>query len=323
MTETNPLYNIVCDVLGQPKKYNETTLQGQWNCIHTCLTENNDIPDGKGNLEISLSKFMFHCWKCEWSGSIRKIIKKYGSKIQLKTFDSLIDYDSNSNEKIIKQQGPIHLPKEFILFKTANKNNLSYKESHNYLINRGLDDDIIEEYNIGYCSEGKYENRIIFPSYNIDNKLNYFVARSFTGNKIKYKNPPVEKLNIIINEKNINWDSTIYLVEGVFDMIGLYPIKNIIPLIGKVLSDHLYYSLIKKSNGYICVVLDEDAKKEMYQIYKKLHTTTQLKNKIRVIDLPKNSDLSNIRRDFGKEGIVEILKTNRKLKLEDYIKYEV
>ena len=322
--KTNPIYNVMVNILGNPKKYNESTLQGQWDCVNDCLTENCDILDGKGNLEISFSKNLFHCWKCGYSGSIRKLIKKYGNKIQLKQYDSLADFDDlNNNEKTIKQQGLLYLPKEFILFKNANKNDLVYKESYNYLISRGLDDEIIEKYNMGYCLEGKYQNRIIIPSYDLNNKLNYFIGRSFNGHKIKYLNPILPKMNIIINEKNINWDGTIFLTEGIFDMIALFPLSNIIPLIGKVMSDYLYYTLIKKSNGYIVIVLDSDAKEEMYHTYKKLHTTTKLKDKIRVVDLPGDSDLSIIRQDFGKEGIKELLKSCRKLKLKDFMKNNI
>ena len=324
--ENNPIYNIIVNVLGNPKKYNETQQQGQWDCIHTCLTENNDIPDGKGNLEISFSKGVFKCWKCEWSGYLRKLIKRYGSKLDLKQYDSLIDYtnDNNGQDKKLIKQEQLYLPQELILFKDViNKKDLSYKEAYNYLISRGLNDEIINEYNIGYCSKGKYENRIIFPSYNKHNKLNYFLARSYVGHKIKYKNPILPKMNVIINEININWDSTIFLTEGMMDAMALYPIKNVIPLIGKTMSDHLYHILLKRAKGYIIVCLDGDAKKETYQIYKKLHTTIQLKNKVRIIDLPDNSDLSDIRKDFGKEGIIEILKTNRKLELSDYIENNI
>jgi len=189
---------------------------------------------------------------------------------------------------------------------------------------RGLNDEIIEKYNMGYCSEGRYENRIIIPSYDENNKLNYFVARSFTGQKIKYLNPNIEKMNLIINEHNINWNNSLFICEGMFDMIGLYPLTNIIPLIGKVMSDHLYYTLIKKLNGgYIFIVLDGDAKIEMYQIYKRLHTTIQLKDKIRVVDIPTDTDLSQIRKDFGLSGIRELLKSNKKLKLDDYMANEI
>ena len=51
-----------------------------------------------------------------------------------------------------------------------------------------------------------YSNRIIIPSYDLDNRLNYFIARSIHAEeKFKYKNPPVSK-NVIMFENQINWN---------------------------------------------------------------------------------------------------------------------
>ena len=50
--------------------------------------------------------------------------------------------------------------------------------------------------------------------------VNYYSGRSYDKfNKLKYKNPDVSKSDIIFNEGLINWDSNVYLVEGVFDHI--------------------------------------------------------------------------------------------------------
>lgn len=331
MEQINPLYNLIISILGEPGpgKINHTKQQYGFNCPE-CSNEKGVQNDGKYNLEVNLKQLVFKCWACSdinnTHGSLKKLIRERGTKFQLKQYLSLVDEDDeqNNNDDNQHYKGPIYLPRELILFKDGNKNDLSYKESINYLALRGLNDEIIEKYNMGYCSEGRYENRIIIPSYDENNKLNYFVARSFTGQKIKYLNPNIEKMNLIINEHNINWNNSLFICEGMFDMIGLYPLTNIIPLIGKVMSDHLYYTLIKKLNGgYIFIVLDGDAKIEMYQIYKRLHTTIQLKDKIRVVDIPTDTDLSQIRKDFGLSGIRELLKSNKKLKLDDYMANEI
>ena len=50
-----------------------------------------------------------------------------------------------------------------------------------------------------------YAGRIIVPSYDVDNKLNYFLARDFTGNAyLKYKNPPVIKMWLYLKIKLIS-----------------------------------------------------------------------------------------------------------------------
>ena len=111
---------------------------------------------------------------------------------------------------------------------------------------------MILKYNIGFCYSGLYENRIIIPSYDENNELNYFIARSFlTKTKVKYKNPDVQKENIIWNENSIRWDEPLYIVEGVFDSIFL---SNSIPLLGKHMSDYLYSKLYSTAKKIIMVM---------------------------------------------------------------------
>ena len=75
-----------------------------------------------------------------------------------------------------------------------------------YLYKRGIDDSDILKYNIGYCDEGLYSNRIIIPSYDSDGQLNFFVGRDFYNSKLKYRNSPTSKdiigFDLFINGMN-------------------------------------------------------------------------------------------------------------------------
>jgi hypothetical protein len=64
---------------------------------------------------------------------------------------------------------------------------------------------------------------------------------------MKYKNPEAQKEILIFNEYLINWDETIYLVEGAFDSIF---IPNAIPMLGKFMSEHLF-SVLYEYNGFV------------------------------------------------------------------------
>ena len=84
----------------------------------------------------------------------------------------------------------VSLPYEFKRL-TETHTDFSYSKAMKYLKNRGIESYDIERYDIGYCDKGDYAGRIIVPSFDADNKLNYFLARDFTGNAyLKYKNPP-------------------------------------------------------------------------------------------------------------------------------------
>ena len=90
-----------------------------------------------------------------------------------------------------------------------------YRKVEQYVKDRGITQEDIIRYNLGYCDSGIYSNRIIIPSYDRDNRLNYFIRSVFDEEKFKYKNP-ISK-NVTIFENQINWKEPITLTEGVFD----------------------------------------------------------------------------------------------------------
>jgi DNA primase len=121
---------------------------------------------------------------------------------------------------------------------------------------RGLTEQDILKYNIGYCVSGLYQNRIIIPSYDSNGQLNYFVGRDFYKGGMKYKNPPISK-DIVGFDLYINWNEPLILCEGVFDAISIK--RNAIPLFGKTISKKLSTKIIEKKTKHIVIALDNDA----------------------------------------------------------------
>ena len=120
---------------------------------------------------------------------------------------------------------------------------------------------------MGYTMDGPYANRIIIPSYDSNNKLNYFLARSFYESGLKYKNPPVSK-NVIVFENQINWKMPLVLCEGVFDAIAIR--RNAVPLLGKFVPKKLLKMMIKNQVKEVYVALDDDAITEAREIEQSL-----------------------------------------------------
>ena len=133
-----------------------------------------------------------------------------------------------------------------------------------YAEERGITKDDIRRYNIGYCDSGHYANRIIIPSYDSDNRLNYFIESVFTEEKFKYKNPPVSK-NVIMFENQVNWNETVTLVEGVFDAMAVK--RNAIPILGKFIPKKLNDFIFKNGVKSINILLDEDIFNNSVTIY--------------------------------------------------------
>lgn len=313
--------SIIYNVFGSDShNHSKSKYQISYNCP-VC-----DDCGNKGNLEINYRKLVMKCWKCcddegGLSGSLRKLVKSYGSQRDLKLYDEITeDYTPEyiKTTYIENYKPNIKLPKETIIMSTAKRDH-NFMEAYNYLKMRGLNDEIIAKYNLGYCTTGKYRGRIIIPSYDKDGDLNYFVARSYIGHKQTYDNPIVSKMEIIVNQLSINWDSTIYLVEGMFDMMGL-GLDNTIPLLGKIMSEKLYYEILKRAKGYVVICLDPDAKLYAYRIYQRLQHSMELHDRVRVIDLPLNMDIAKIREVYGEKGVIKCLRKARKLTLEDFTK---
>ena len=157
----------------------------------------------------------------------------------------------------------VALPYEFNRLTETHKD-FSYRNALGYLKSRGIESYDIERYDIGYCPGGDYGGRIIVPSYDADNKLNYFLARDFTGNAyLKYKNPPVSK-DVVVFENQIDFSEPLVLCEGVFDAIAIR--RNAIALLGKNIPSKLKMKMIENKVTEVYVVLDQDAMKNAIAI---------------------------------------------------------
>ena len=288
-----------------------------------CTELNNGIPDGKKNLTINTGRRIFKCWKCEpkFSGSLGKLIRLYGTKADYELYKSYADIYGNEysyEDDDEKEYAPVYLPKEMILFSQMETGNLEHFEAYNYLLNeRKISRELILKYRLGFCTEGKYAKRIIVPSYDSKGEINYFVGRTYdpTVKKMKYDNPKSDKNRIIFNEGFVNWDSTVILVEGVFDM---FSVPNAIPLLGKTLSTTLFMKL-KEMKPNVVVLLDPDAYKDCIELYFQLHTIyVDCEERVRLVKLPTNDDVDELRRNHGIDAVIKALRTARNLTIDDY-----
>ena len=321
----NDLVLLTESILGKGKSYNESTGQVDY-CCPNC-----DRGRKKYKLSINYKKLVAKCWSCQEDidgikGSLYSLIKREGTNRDIKVyFDLVKDFEFEGEDRIRNYIPKIFLPKEY---RKITPTSLTYdmKMPYNYLRGRGISDEQIQKYEIGFCENGKYGGRIIIPSFSKDGKLNFFTGRSYIGSVNKYKNPEIIKNEIIANEININWDSTVFLVEGMFDLIGI-GIKNTIPLLGKILPLKLLETILKKSKGYIVIALDPDAEKEAYKIYKQLDSYYILSGRIRIIKLPNDKNLkldwSKIREVYGKKGVIKCLRKMETLNFIDYQKYNI
>ena len=313
--------NIFDDVKGL-----KVSSQLQVNCPLCQEREGLLYPDNKYNLEINTAKRVFKCWKCDepsFSGSLGKLIRQFGTRLDYETYKSYAsaypnDFSGNGENEEDDDYEVLRLPDEMIPFSQMESGNLSHFEAYNYMINdRKVCRDIILKYRLGFCVRGEYMNRVVVPSYDINGNLNYFVTRSYdpSEKKRKYMNPKIDKDKIIFNEGYINWDSTVFLVEGVFDM---FSVPNAIPLLGKTLSTALFNKLkILKPN--VVILLDPDAYKNSINIYHILRNIYEdCGDRIKIVKLPTNDDVDELRKNMGIGEVINSIYTARGLTVEDH-----
>jgi len=281
------LVELLREVLGDEKQHYENKGQIAFDCP-VC-----DDGRNKGNLEINYFSHVYKCWACgdvnDTHGPLGKLFDTYGNKKQKKVYKVLQPEEFKPKEKRVKK---LTLPPNFTTFKDSSPVYPVRKQAYNYLKNRGIDDEIIEKYGIGFCDTGTHASRIIVPSYNKNGELNYYIARSWIPNtKSKYKNPEAEKDKIIFNENLIDWKKDIYLVEGVFD--GFF-LPNSVPMLGKHMSQLLFETIYKKCKKNIIISLDGDAWDDAVKLYNDLNGG-ELYGRIKIVKLPKDKDVCDLR----------------------------
>ena len=225
----------------------------------------------KLKLSVNIDKGVFKCWICDYSGTkisplIRRFAPSYYADWRLLEGEIDLDkYDTIFADEVEAPPQIIDLPENFQTL-TGKKTRLKQKPL-NYLYSRGFTDTDILNWKIGFCDFGEYQDRVIVPSFDSQGNVSFFIARSYTDDWMKYRNPKVSK-DIIFNDLNVDWDSDIILVEGVFDAMKC---KNAIPLLGSTLRENsLLFQKICERKPNVYLALDEDAKGKEFGIAKRL-----------------------------------------------------
>lgn len=228
----------------------------------------------KRKFSVNLDKNAYKCWVCDYRGrNIRRIVRRFGTYTQLQAWDSITNRSDLERfaELFVDTEpgeGPqkLELPQEFVSL-CHNKIPATGMYALRYLKSRGVTDEDIVRWKVGYCFSGEYRNRIVFPSFDSDGDINYFVARSYNGDSYKYKNPKASK-NIVFNHLYIDWNKDLTIVEGIFDAVIA---GNSVPILGSTLrADSELIREIVRNDTPVYLALDPDAADKERRIIKTL-----------------------------------------------------
>ena len=268
----------------------------------------------KPKLQVNIIIGKWHCWVSNAGGhNLFQLFKKLNAtNDQFTELRGIVDETSYGYEsKEVKKEGKVELPKEFLSLVYKHPSPV-YKNAMMYLQRRGITYEDILKYNIGYCDQGLYTNRVIIPSYSEDGQLNFFVGRDIFESKMKYRNSPTPK-DVVGFELFINWDEPIVLCEGPFDAIAIK--RNAIPLFGKTILSNLRRKIIEKKVKQVYISLDRDAILDSIKMVEDF-----MKNDIDVyfVNLPEKDPS-----DLGFEKVVPLLKETEKMKFSDLMRYKL
>ena len=301
--ETKKL-NILKQILGNPYKAREEFL------FHCPYCEHH-----KRKFSVNIEKDVYKCWVCDMRGrNLTRLVRRFGSykhKQEWSQFEAQIDYSVLETlfDIPVAEKQIIELPPEFVSLANRDLPPTAFMP-RKYLKDRGLRRKDIIWWKIGFCSSGEYENRIIIPSFDKDGDVNYFIARTYTRDFPKYKNPTVNR-DIVFNELFVDWTADLVLVEGVFDAITVG--HNAIPLLGSTLREESkLFQKIVQNDTPVYLALDPDAYRKSLEIVKKLLTYDVETYMIKVTPY---ADVGEMTPD----QFIEHKKTAKRMNLDEYM----
>jgi DNA primase len=276
-----------------------------------------DCKRHKKKLSINLTKDKFKCWICDFNGkTIRRIIIRYGNFnhnrewnelngiVEISDYERIFDFREEAEEKV----EPPELPAEFQSLCNRD-HSLSSLPFRRYLRERGITQQDILYWKMGYAVSGEYEGRVIIPSFNNLGKVDYYVGRRIDGGGwSKYKNPDVSK-DLVFNELYIDWSSDVTIVEGVFDAIKA---RNAVPILGSTMreSSRVFKEVIRHDPA-VYIALDPDAEKKAERLIMDL---INYDAEVYKIDIPYGIDVG----DMTHEQFLEHKRNAKLINGKDY-----
>ncbi len=216
----------------------------------------------KKKLAISLTNWGFHCWVCGEKGrTLVAILRKaFSREVTNEYRQRFLNQRPIEIDQVEEAERKFEYPEGFIpIVNLLDSKNPNVRACISYLKSRGMKDSDFFKYRVGVTPSGKDPRRVFFISLDSEGDENYFLSRSIDDkSKYRYVNANVDKMKIVFNECDIDWDSPVFLVEGIFDQIRLG--KNSACLLGSTLPESsLLFRRLVENESDVVLALDADA----------------------------------------------------------------
>lgn len=235
-----------------------------------CIQNGEPTSDTKQRLhicvEVGPKLGKYHCFRCGYKGRVSKTAEPDLNILKSKdSFLRSIDLDNAKNftlKRKVKACAGVALPVDY---KPLTKGYFAYE----YLMSRGLTQEDIDYYQIGVGA-----GRVIFPDYDKDGKLEYWVGRAYDGSNPKYYNCEVDdavsRVSLIYNLGRFlrTGSRSLTVCEGPISAIAAG--KDAVATYGKGFSPEQVARLNALDLGKVYVAFDPDAKKRAIKLAENL-----------------------------------------------------
>jgi len=177
-----------------------------------------------GRLHVNYEKNMCLCHRCQWAsrdllnivraitGSVPKRLLRRSLRNFYDEVKSLMD-DVQAGKKV-----RVRLPKHFTPI-VVNDRNRYGRAMYSYLRSRGITDAQMESCGIGYCGDGEFEGRIVFPVY-VMGSLTFWTTRIVLGGGKKVLSADDGREVSVFNYDRCAGKKTVIVGEGPFDALA-------------------------------------------------------------------------------------------------------
>lgn len=268
--------------------------------IHYCCpfcSSRRGKKDNDYKLYISIPKMKFICFKCGAKGRLFNNIELSNDSVYKSIIDTCIPKEEDNED-------------DYNMFYLPNKPIINGTLAHEYLLKRGISDDLIKFYNIRMGIDNLF-GRIVVPNILYGQEESWtdmYSARSYTNQEPKYRNPEgCRKTNAVFNLHNQQKGGKVYVVEGAITSICAG--KDSICVYGSSPSDEQIAMIANFGFKEIYCVLDNDpsGRKGNMMLSEKLSNIVNSDTTIYTSQLPEGIDAA----DIGEEKFKKYVEQNK------------
>lgn len=235
-----------------------------------------------------------HCWVCDLRGKSSIWIAKKYSPTSVERLAEVYQLGRGISHRGDEDEAPeevYSLPDDFKLIapmvESGQTRDPALRSIISYLTKRGLSIKDMWRYKVGISSAAGYRGSVLFPSFNPEGDAEFCLARTTNPDAFrKYKNHGAKSSKIIYDEIHVDFQDTVHLFEGVFDLIrsGL----NGTALLGSSLaSSGKLFERLAVEQPAVVLCLDADVQSKASFIANKL---AQFGVDVKVASLPEGKD---------------------------------